>query len=634
MEKLKYEKSQIVFVHLLLTYAAGILLSYHFRTSQLLHVMIIACGLIFLGIATIAVFYRQLRLYKNKWMTGTMVYLFSFCCGGLICLLNDSRLASDYYASKEADYLKVTVTDEPQVKNGMLRFKAEVTERYKDNGDIKLRAEGKLLVMVHLDSSSTRLPAYGNELIIPFRFSEIEPPYNPGEFDYKSWLAAKDIHNRVFLKQHEIVTLAERKGNPLIAYALTLRSKQVAYYRSILKNDDAFAMASTLILGYRADLSEDTLAVYSKTGTIHALSVSGMHVGLIYLVLDWILFFLWRSKLMKVLKVGIILTAIWYYTLLTGLSPSVLRSAIMLSAFVFAKLLDRESNGYNVLAFAAFCLLLYDPYLIWDVGFQLSFLAVFGLICLQPLIQSWWPVEHKWVSRIWSALAMSFSAQLTTFPLSIYYFHQFPLYFLISNLFIIIPSALIMYLGIIILVFRLSFLASVFEWMIHFMNKGLDYISMLPFSNLTGIWIDKTELILICTSLLLMIFMLKTKNKWMLFGSICCLLLLQLKSVYSNLQLSHQKKIIIFKLRKNYAAAFISAGKAIVFTNLNAGEKTFRYSVKPALDLYQIEQVTFINGDKYMVTPYFRINGDEILFYNYLLRIDDLKKRIATQIDL
>ncbi|WP_316789190.1 ComEC/Rec2 family competence protein [Pedobacter frigoris] len=627
MEKLKYEKSQVVFVHLLLPYAAGILLCYHFRTWQLLNVMSIVCGLIFLSIATIAVFYRKLRLYKNKWIAGAAVYLFSFCCGGLICLLNDSRLSSDYYANKDADYLKISVIDEPQVKNSILRFKAEITECYKNNGDIKLRAEGKLLVMVRLDSNSTWLPAYGNELIIPFRFSRIEPPYNPGEFDYRSWLAAKDIHNQVFLKQYEIVVLAERKGNPLISFALSLRSKQVAYYRSILKNDDAFSMASTLILGYRADLSEDTLAVYSKTGTVHALSVSGMHVGLIYLVLHWTLLFLGQSKLMKVLKTIIILTVIWCYTLLTGLSPSVLRSAIMLSAFVLAKMLNKESNGYNILAFAAFCLLLYDPYLIWDVGFELSFLAVFGLICLQPAILSWWPVKNRWLSRIWSAVAMSFSAQMTTFPLSVYYFHQFPLYFLISNLFIIIPSALIMYLGIIILVFRLSFLASVFEWMIHFMNKGLDYISRLPFSNMTGIWFDKTELILICTSLLLMVFVLKTRNKQLLMASICCLPLLQLKSAYSKAQLSHQKKIIVFKLSKNYAAAFISAEKAIVLTNLNADEKTFRYSVKPALDLHQIEQITIINGDKNIAMRYFRLNGHEILFYNCLLKTDDLKKR-------
>lgn len=597
MNNLQYGRSELVFVHLLAPYILGILLMYDIRCLQLLQIMTILCGSFFFVIIHLATFYKQLRLYKNKWIIGLSVYGFSFLYGGLACLLNDASLSTEFYADKKADYLKIVLIDEPQLRNGVLKFKAEVTGCYKGKETVKLKAAGRLILAIKPDSMRPLHLSYGSELIIPYRFSAIPPPANPGEFDYKSWLAAKNICNQVFLKQHEVIELPGNKGNPVITFALSLRSKQVEYYKRTLKSEDAFAMASTLILGQRADLSEDTLSVYSRTGTIHALSVSGMHLGLIYLILHWALLFLDRSKFFRILKVMLVLIAIWFYTLLTGMSPSVLRSAIMLSAFIIAKLLHKTVNGYNILAFAAFCLLLYDPYLIWDVGFQLSFLAVFGLIAAQPLIQSCWQTQHKWLSKIWSALTMSFSAQLATFPLSIYYFHQFPLYFLIGNLFIVIPSALILYLGMVIMIFRLDFLIPAFEWLINFMNSGLNYISRLPFSSLTGIWIDKTELILIGTALLFGTFMLKTQSKRLLIAFAGCLLLLQLKFVYAGWQTMNQKKIIVFKLRKNYAAAYISARKAFVFTNLDTAGKAFKYTIKPALDLYHVQDIIFINSD-------------------------------------
>ncbi|WP_449438588.1 ComEC/Rec2 family competence protein [Pedobacter steynii] len=164
-----------------------------------------------------------------------------------------------------------------------------------------------------------------------------------------------------------------------------------------------------------------------------------------------------RNSLLKIGKVAIIIALVWFYALLTGFSPSVLRSAIMLSVFIIAKSFNRQSNSYNIISFTAFCLLLYDPFLIWDVGFQLSFLAVLGLIYLQPKIQNWWHPKNKWINKLWEVTAMSLAAQFITYPLSVYYFHQFPIYFLISNLFIMVPIALLMYLGIIILMGKLVF---------------------------------------------------------------------------------------------------------------------------------------------------------------------------------
>ena len=430
-------------------------------------------------------------------------------------------------------------------------------------------------------------------MIIPARYTETESPLNPAEFNYKDWLATQHIYYKIFLNQSEFIRLNTNTGNKLIRFALRLREEQVSVYRKLIKNNDAFSVATTLILGYRTDLSAETLDIYSKTGTIHVLSVSGMHVGLVYVVLNWLFFFLNGKQIFRTLKTMIILSLIWFYALLTGFSPSVLRAAVMISVFMTAKLFSRNTNSYNIIAFAAFCLLLFNPFLIWDVGFQLSFLAVFGLIYLQPKIKDLLPLKSLWLNKGWEVIAMSLAAQLATYPFSVYYFHQFPVYFLLANLFIMLPAALIMYTGILVLVFRMECLGALFEWLLVFMNSGLTRISGFPLSGISAIWLTKTELTLLCLALTLFIISLNELKKRLLTTSVAIFLCLQCLIGYDKLQAIHQKKTIRFTLKKNYAIALLHARQAILFTDVKPGSKAFCYFIKPALDQHRINHILF-----------------------------------------
>ncbi|RZK72841.1 MAG: ComEC family competence protein, partial [Pedobacter sp.] len=449
------------------------------------------------------------------------------------------------YANKPHQFLKITINEEPRLKNNILRFKAKVVFCYEHLQDDGSGATGSLMVTIATDSSDRLNLSYGDELMIPYHITAVKPPRSPSDFDFKAWLAAQNIYHQTFLRQADLIKLSSNNGHPVISFALNLRKEQVAFYRRIIKNDDAFALAATLILGYRTDLDKETLTIYSKTGTIHALSVSGMHVGLVYLVLNWLLQFMNRRRFLSIVKLIIILSSIWFYALLTGFSPSVLRSVIMLSVFIIAKSFARKTNNYNIMAFAACCLLLYNPFLIWDIGFQLSFLAVAGLIWLQPMIQNWWHIEQDWLYKIWGTVAMSLAAQLATFPFSLYYFHQFPVCFLISNLFILLPIAVLMYMGILILLFRIEVLGPAFEWLISFTNEGLRAIAALPFSSISGIFLNKTELALLCITLVLFIIALAEYKKRLLFASLIGLLILQLLLIRDKINLTGQTKVIM-----------------------------------------------------------------------------------------
>lgn len=595
-------RQEIPFVRILLPFAAGIICFYDCNFTWVLYGLLFSNAFIFIDLLLKKITWLKSNIIPFNIPNGFIIHLLFFLTGSLCATLYNDHNHTDYYLFKQSKYIKIRIISEPQNRPNIILFNAEVT-RSMINKPSSLtqksrkysfhHASGKIRVVIMKNESNSILLKYGDELIIPANLSEIPAPLNPYEFDFKSWQAMQNIHHQIFLKAGELVKMDKNKGNKFISFVLQLREKQVAAYRRLIKNDDAFAIASTLILGYRAELSAEIMDTYSKTGTIHVLSVSGMHVGLVYLVLSRLLWFLKAKPGNKVFKALLILSAIWFYTLLTGFSPSVLRAAIMISVFIVAKQFNKNTNSYNIIAFAAFCLLVYNPFLIWDVGFQLSFMAVLGLVYVQPKIQQWLPVKQSWLNAIWSLIAMSLAAQLATYPFSVYYFHQFPVYFLLSNLFITLPAALIMYIGIIILIFKLDFLAPIFEWLIRFTNDGLAKIAAIPNSGITAIWISKTELMLLSLSLLIFIIACAEFRKRLLIYSLMLFIGFQSLICYDKLRVVHQKSTLTFVLKNNYAIALISAHRAILFTDLTPQSKAFAYFVKPALDQHRVTQITF-----------------------------------------
>ncbi|MBC7615200.1 MAG: ComEC family competence protein, partial [Pedobacter sp.] len=549
----------------------------------------------FLILLVINIFYKSLKAYRFKYFTGILFYLLFFVFGAELCLLKKDILKYDYFENYPHNQLKVWINDEPQKGTNTIKFTANVTRTY--DGQKSYPVSGKLLITVKTDSLNLNSFTYGDELIIAADCMSLNPPFNPGEFDFKSWLASKNVYMQTFIAQNSVIKTGLNKGSTILKYALILRKKQIEVYREILKDKEAFAVASTLILGYRADLSSETLSSYSKTGTIHALSVSGMHVGIIYVVLNWVLSFMDQKRRLRIVKVLVICLLIWFYSLLTGFSPSVLRSAIMLTAYILAKSFNKHTNGYNILAFTAFCLLIYNPFLVWDVGFQLSFLAVLGLVYLHPKIYKWLYFKQRWADWIWSSVALSIAAQIATFPLSIYYFHQFPLYFIFSNLFILIPITLLMYLGISILLFKLYFLAPIFEWLIIFMNNGLKWIANLPFSGINQIWIDKIQLSFLSIAIVFGLIAMAKYKKHSLLTSMIMLVIFQSLIALKTITVNNQRKIIFFTLQKGYAAAFINTQKAILLSSLKVNDKNFQFYIQPVFNQLRIKHIHFIEWE-------------------------------------
>ncbi|RZK17825.1 MAG: ComEC family competence protein [Pedobacter sp.] len=625
-------KAEYIFARILLPFLIGISIFYFHPSEKMILILATTSAIIFLCILTINATYKKLNAYKFKGVTGISIFLFFFFFGGLLSVLNNEILKSNYFAKKNYTYLRIWVNDEPKQTNDIIRFTANVVSSFEKSKRIKL--SGKLLLALKVDSIHPIHLKYGDELIISAKYLEVEPPYNPAEFDFKRWLAAQNVYEQTFINQNHLIKTNRNIGNPIIKFALDLREKQVAKYRKLIKNDEAFAVASTLILGYRADLSKETLAAYSKTGTIHALSVSGSHVAIIFFVLDLCLVFLNKKRFLRILKFIVICGLIWGYALITGLSPSVVRAAIMITIFITARTFAKSKNGYNTLAFAAFCQLVYNPFLIWDVGFQLSYISVFGLIYLQPKIYKWAFFKNKWLNKVWELIALSLAAQLVTFPLCIYYFHQFPVYFLFGNLFISIPLILIMILGIFILIPYIDKISPIFEWIIVNTNAVLKWIADLPFSTFSSVWINLPELLLLCFALGLFVYALSKFDKKFLFASGMVYIAYISMVTFDEWKVVHQKKIIFFTLRKNYAAAFITGREAVVVTDLATDDKNYLFFVAPALEQSQINKFDFISLKQDTTLKFFLKKNNQIIFNNYNSLIIDERmnyKKLSTR---
>jgi competence protein ComEC len=267
-------------------------------------------------------------------------------------------------------------------------------------------------------------------------------------------------------------------------------------------------IANALLLGQKESLDKEIKNAYSETGTMHILAVSGLHVGIIYAIL---LLPLKRFKSDSKFRKGYLLTVvglIWLYAVMTGFSPSVVRASTMFSLVTAGQMRKKKPSIWNVLAFSAMLMMVVEPEVIFDVGFQLSYLAVAGIVGLQPVILRWWIPGNVVLEYFWQSAAVSLAAQLVTFPLSVFYFHQFPTYFLLANLIVVPLAFLIMAVGVPFLFLGwIPMLGEVMgwlvNWMIYIQNQITFFIQLLPLGKIDRLTITFSGMVLVWILLLI-----------------------------------------------------------------------------------------------------------------------------------
>ncbi|NNL17079.1 MAG: ComEC family competence protein [Flavobacteriaceae bacterium] len=339
---------------------------------------------------------------------------------------------------------------------------------------------GKSLLNVQKDSSNSALKV--DDLVITKTvFKDLNSPLNPHQFNYRSYLKNKYIYHQLLTKKKELLIL-DREKTSFFGFAAQLRENINDKLKTFDFKKDELAIINALILGQRQDISEEIYSSYTKAGAIHILAVSGLHVGIILLLLNFLFKPLERIKHGYFIKKTLLLLVLWSFAVIAGLSPSVTRAVTMFSIVAIGMNLKRPANIYNTLAISMFVLLLIKPTFLFDVGFQLSYLAVFSIVWIQPKLYEIWNPKFWLSDKFWQIFTVTIAAQIGVVPLSLYYFHQFPGLFFISNLVIIPVLGFILGFGIFTIILALigilpQIMASAFGYIISIMNDFVMFIS-------------------------------------------------------------------------------------------------------------------------------------------------------------
>lgn len=489
------------FLRISLATAGGILLAYH-NPDLIAHAHWFCLG--FAMLFGLVLFWSNTKASKlAQYLSGFLLILFFASFGYVMLIQHDESRNTDHIQNvNEIEYWQGKVEGWLEERENTYRAEVFVESVFTD-GQWK-KASGRVLTYFSKPTVDTLNLQYGTELLFANTPRPVDPPMNPNEFDYQSYLANQQIFHQHFVGSNPIEVIGQNPSNPLLQRAYKLRSFYQDKLSENIAGEQEKSIVLALLLGIKDGLDHDLKEAFSAAGAMHILAVSGLHVGIIFLVLSSMFSFLKTKGGKKGIFLFLLinLAALWLYALLAGASPSVLRASTMFSMILLTQSFSRKSNIYNSLALAAFVLLIYNPFLLFSVGFQLSFLAVFGIVFIQPKLSRLLVFDSWLMQKGWELTAVSVAAQLATFPLGLLYFHRFPNYFLISNL-VVIPGAFaVLFIGVFFfltswLPFMASLLGTVLYWLVAIINKFVFMIEALPLSSFVGVWISPSQAFLL-----------------------------------------------------------------------------------------------------------------------------------------
>jgi competence protein ComEC len=504
--------------------------------------------------------------YRFRWLFGAGVFIFLFSLGYSLSFLRDKN-SSFSCLDKKGIYL-VELSCAPVEKAKSYKCEVDVRGEYVD--DKWNVGNGKAIIYLQKDTLSANL-LYGDKLLVQTTFREPQGAVNPDGFNYAKYLERKGIRATAYLYSGSWKLAEHSTDFSIFRLADQSRKKLLDIYKHFGISGDEYAVLAALTLGFTDDLQPDLLKGYSATGAMHILSVSGLHVGIVYVVIAFLLGLVFKGDKRKVIRTIIAILFLWSYAFLTGLSPSVIRSALMFSLVAVGTALDRKSQIYNTVFMSAFIMLLVNPDYLFDVGFQLSYLAVLSIVFFQRPISNLFPVKNRPLRWLRDLLAVSVAAQLGTLPVTLYYFQQFPNYFLLTNIVAIPLSTIVIYLALLLLAVNFIpvvsvAIAFVLKWSVWLLNFLIIGIQNLPFS-VSSISLDLTQMFFVFLALATIATYFYTKKFWSLAVGLSSVLLVLLISFAVKWDTLHSKQLIVYSSSKSLHISMIERGKNYVITN-------------------------------------------------------------------
>lgn len=622
------------FIRLLLPTMIGIVMQWHLQLNVSWIIIFLSIGIVFFTALFSLPLFKKLQV---GWLTGISIILVFASLGALLSWSQDIRNNANWLGHhyQPTQYISVTLQEDPIEKKKS--YKALASARWIKNGDSIGPVSSDIIIYFQKDSSIKKYK-YGQQLIFNKNLQPIQNAGNPGGFDYKRFCLFQDITHQVYLKKNEFSILPAKDSRWIKQFLISTRYKVINILRSNIRGEKETGLAEALLIGYKDDLDKNLVQAYTRTGVVHVIAISGLHLGMIYIILVTLLKPLKRNKKTKWVVPIIIIAFLWLFSLLAGAQPSVLRSALMFTCIVLGENLSRKTSIYNTLSLSAFILLCINPFFLWDVGFQLSYAAVLSIVIfMQPIYKTIY-IKNKLLDNFWKLNAVTLSAQILTLPVSVYHFHQFPNMFLLSN-FVTVPLSGIILYGEILLC-AVSFLPSVagalgslLTLLIKIMNGYIERIDAIPYSVWDGLQISLTEAVLMIMIIAATSYWLFNKSKKAFSLAVMCLACVIILHSYSYYNAAKQEKMIVYNV-PGFPAIDFMKGQKTWFTGdeiLLKDEFIHNFHLKPSRIFNRINEASYdISGRN--TNRFFEYGHKKIAIVNTPIFITDTSLKIPVDL--
>jgi competence protein ComEC len=590
-------------------FVLGILVAFYLKPELTTIFGLLLVSLLFLGIS----YFVQKNTFGNTIYFGLATYIASLFVG-----LTTQIVHTDYYQKSNYTHEK-NFFEKPHLLSIVIREKLKSTnfnDRYIaviNHVDAE-KCTGKILLNVKKHSFNHEFEI-GTSLQIKGIAYKNKQRNNPNQFDYSAYLEKKQIYAQLFTNK-ESISIGSKYKKDIWYYSSKIRTTIIQNLQKRNFNSTELNVAIALIMGQKQDVSPEIIQDYQYAGAVHILSVSGLHVGFILLFISFLLKPIPNTPNGSFIKLTLILASLFSFALIAGLAPSVVRSVTMFSFVAIGQHLRRSVNIYHTILVSVFLILLFQPSFLFDVGFQLSYIALFFIIWFQPLLASIWSPKAKAFEYMWGILTVSFAAQIGTLPLSIYYFHQFPGLFFITNLAIIPLLSIIMILGVLVMVlagfnFVPLFLSKPLEWGIYLLNKIINTIASyeqfiihdIPFN----IYLMASSYLVILTAIIWF----KKPSYSKLIILLISIMTIQFSYIKTQWDSKNQKEWIVFNFKKNTMVIARDGKDVVLYARENLLKTAKSNSV---LNSYLVANFSKLKGkEKIKNTAFFKDNRILIL---------------------
>jgi len=575
----------------------GLLAAYYLSPSPLFVLILLGVLLIFFGIS----YYFSNKNLEQKRYFGILTYSIFFLIGVSTQSLHNKRFSENHYANKlvtEKNYF-VGITFIEKLKSGTFneRYVAEITSLD------SLKTKSKILFNIKKDSLNQKLEI-GSKLLYYGEIHYHQKPHNPNQFDYGKYLENKSIYGQIYADASDLKVNSHLDKN-IWYYASAFRNRIISNLEKSGFAKDELNVVIALILGQQQDISPEILNDYQLAGAVHILSVSGLHVGCIMIAVGFLLKPLPKTKFGELLKLFIIIAFLWLFALVAGFSPAVTRSVVMFTFIAIGEYSNRKTNIFHTLIASMFFILLFEPSFIFDVGFQLSYCALFFIVWLKPIFDKIWMPENKILKYIWGILSVSFAAQIGAFPLSVYYFHQFPGLFFVTNLMVLPLLGLILALGVFVMIWAFfttvpAFLAKILEYSIWFLNKIINWVASFEsfiFQDISFNWQMLATCYLVIFAFAIWIMKPDFKK---LSLALVTLIIFQITYFGTEYLNQKQEEFIVFNAKRSTLISERKGENIVLYTSDSLTEATMNFAVKPYLvgnfaSISKIKKVSNLN---------------------------------------